>query len=248
MTTHSRQASAAVVRAIVRHLSAHGSPGHAAGVQRFFKEQVRSHGWYTADLRRYARALHAQLAADEALLLDVAERLFASRVLEEKVLAVTMLQPSLRRFGGAEFRRFETWLGRVTSWADHDALAMYLVGPMLVARPRRVARPLRWAASPSRWRRRAAAVSLIHGIRRGLFEEETVAVTERLLADGDDMVQKGLGWLLREWAKHDPAAAVPVLMAIRGRAPRLVLRTACERLAPALRQRVLARQGLGASP
>jgi hypothetical protein len=64
-------------------------------------------------------------------------------------------------------------------------------------------------------------VSLIHGIRRGLFEEEAVAVTERLLADRDDMVQKGLGWLLREWAKHDPKAAVPVLMAIRHRAPRL---------------------------
>jgi len=55
------------------------------------------------------------------------------------------------------------------------------------------------------------------------------------------MVQKGLGWLLREWAKHDPKAAVPVLMAIRGRASRLVLRTACEKLSPALREAVLGR-------
>ena len=62
----------------------------------------------------------------------------------------------------------------------------------------------------------------------GHFYREAAAVTERLLADRDDMVQKGLGWLLREWAKHDPKAAV--LMAIRGRASRLVLRTACERL------------------
>ena len=160
-----------VVRAIVAHLKAHGSPEHAAGVQWFFKEAVQSHGWYTADLRRYARALHTQLAGEPALLLDVAERLFASPVLEEKALAVTMLEPSLRRFGNAEFRRFEAWLGAVVSWADHDALAMYLIGPMLVADPRRVRRPLRWAASPSRWRRRAAAVSLIHGIRRGLFEQ-----------------------------------------------------------------------------
>ncbi len=241
MSTHARQTAAAVVRAIVAHLKAHGSPEHALGVQWFFKEAVQSHGWYTADLRRYARSLHTQLAGEPALLLDVAERLFASPVLEEKALAVTMLEPSLRRFGSAEFRRFEAWLGKVGSWADHDALAMCLIGPLLVADPRRVRRPLRWAASPSRWRRRAAAVSLIHGIRRGFFEHEAVAVTGRLLADGDDMVQKGLGWLLREWAKHDPAAAVPALMAIRARAPRLVLRTACERLAPALRAQVLAR-------
>ena len=234
-----------MVRAIVRHLHAHGSPEHAAGVQRFFKEQVQSHGWYTADLRRYARSLHKQLAGEPVLLLDVAERLFASPALEEKALAVTMLEPSLKRFGSAEFARFERWLGKVSSWADHDALVMYLIGPMLVADPARVKRPLRWAASPDRWRRRAASVSLIHGIRKGLFEQEAVAVTERLLDDRDDMVQKGLGWLLREWAKHDPGAAVPVLMAIRGRASRLVLRTACEKLAPGLRARVLARQGLG---
>lgn len=229
-----------VARAIVAHLKAHGSPEHAAGVQWFFKEAVQSHGWYTADLRRYARSLHKQMAGEPVLLLDVAERLFASPVLEEKALAVTMLEPSLRRFGSAEFRRFEAWLGRVESWADHDALVMYLIGPLLVADPRRARRPLQWAASPSRWRRRAAAVSLIHGIRKGLFEQEAVAVTERLLADGDDMVQKGLGWLLREWAKHHPEAALPVLMDIRGRASRLVLRTACEKLTPAQRARVLA--------
>jgi 3-methyladenine DNA glycosylase AlkD len=227
------------VGGIVAHLKKHGCAEHAAGVQWFFKEEVRSHGWYTAELRRYARALHKQLAVDQALLLEVAERLFASPVLEEKALAVTMLQPSLGRFGGAEFRRFERWLGKVLSWADHDALAMYLIGPLLMADPRRVKRPLRWAASPNRWRRRAAAVSLIHGVRRGLFAGEAMAVTERLLQDRDDMVQKGLGWLLREWAKHDPTAAVPALMAIRGRAPRLVLRTGCETLSPAVRTRIL---------
>ena len=234
-----------MVRDIAAHLKAHGSPEHAAGVQRFFKEDVQSYGWYTAELRRYARALYTQLAADQTLLLDIAERLFAGQVLEEKALAVTMLQPSLSRFGSPEFRRFERWLGRVRSWADHDALAMYLIGPMLVADPGRVSRPLRWASSPSRWRRRAAAVSLIHGIRRGVFEKEAGAVTERLLADRDDMVQKGLGWLLREWAKHDPGAAVPVLMSIRERASRLVLRAACETLAPTHRQRVLDRRGSG---
>ena len=78
-------------------LSAGGSPEHAAGVQRYFSEPVRSHGWYTADLRRYARTLHKELASDPALLLDVAERLFAGAVLEEKALAVTMLEPSLKR-------------------------------------------------------------------------------------------------------------------------------------------------------
>ena len=50
------------------------------------------------------------------------------------------------------------------------------------------------------------------------------------------MVQKGLGWLLRETAKFDARKTVPYLMKIRERAPRLVLRTACETL-PAVQRR-----------
>lgn len=231
----------AIVHNVVRHLKKHGSPEHAAGVQWYFKEQMQSHGWYTADLRRYARALHKDLGAAPALLLDVAERLFARPVLEEKALGVLMLQPSLRRFGDAEFRRFERWIDLVSSWADHDALAMYLIGPLFVADPRRVTRALRWASSRNHWRRRTAAVSLIHGVRRGLFAQEATAVTHRLLVDRDDMVQKGLGWLLREWAKHDPAEAMRVLLEIRSPASRLVLRTACEKLGQADRRRILRR-------
>ena len=229
------------VRDICRHLKAHGCAEHAAGVQWFFKEQVQSHGWYAADLRRYGRALHKDLSTDPVRLLDVADALFAQTVLEEKAIAVIMLQPSLRHFGNAEFRRFERWLDAVASWADHDALAMYLLGPLIAADPRRLRRPAVWATSPNRWRRRAAAVSLIHGVRRGLFAEEATAMTMQLLPDRDDMVQKGLGWLLREWAKYYPAAAVPVLLQIRDGASRLVLRTACEKLGPVDRRRILGR-------
>ena len=62
-----------------------------------------------------------------------------------------------------------------------------------------------------------------------------------MLANDDDMVQKGLGWLLREAAKANPEQTVGYLMAIRERTPRLVLRTACETLPEATRKRVLAR-------
>jgi hypothetical protein len=134
------------------------------------------------------------------------------------------------RFGSAEFRRFETWLGKVVSWADHDALAMYLIGPLLVADPRRVKRPLRWAVSRSHWRRRAAAVSLIHGVRRGLFGGGRRR--RRLLADRDDMVRKA--WVApARMGQHDPGAAVPVGVdcgGARGRAHGCELTPGCVRI------------------
>jgi 3-methyladenine DNA glycosylase AlkD len=74
-----------------------------------------------------------------------------------------------------------------------------------------------------------------------MFFAEVEKITRALLADEDDMVQKGLGWLLRETARYDAKKTMPLLMSIRESAPRLVLRTACERLTEAERRRVLTR-------
>ena len=80
-----------------------------------------------------------------------------------------------------------------------------------------------------------------------MFLPEITRLSNSLLQDEDDMVQKGLGWLLRETAKADPKHTVPYLMKIRQRAPRLVLRTACETLPKATRARILAEPGRAAN-
>jgi 3-methyladenine DNA glycosylase AlkD len=98
---------------------------------------------------------------------------------------------------------------------------------------------MRWAKSPNRWRRRAACVALIRGTRAKMFFPEITKLSDLLLTDEDDMVQKGLGWLLRETAKFDARRTVPYLMTIRKSAPRLVLRTACEKLPREMRRRIL---------
>ena len=214
---------------------------HAAGVQWFFKEKAKSHGWYTGDLRRVAARARRDILKDSGLdfLLQVADKLFSGRVLEEKVFAVLLLEKLTAEFGDLEFRRFESWLSRISSWADHDALVHYLIAPMVAAKPARAKFVFRWAKSRDRWHRRAACVALIQGTRRKMFFPEIRKLSDLLLGDEDDMVQKGLGWLLRETAKAEAQKTVPYLMRIRGRAPRLVLRTACETLPLAVRRRVL---------
>jgi 3-methyladenine DNA glycosylase AlkD len=74
-----------------------------------------------------------------------------------------------------------------------------------------------------------------------MFFPQVVRVSNLLLEDENAMVQKGLGWLLRETAKADRARTVPYLMKIRSRAPRLVLRTASETLPAQTRSRILGR-------
>jgi len=115
----------------------------------------------------------------------------------------------------------------------------YLIGPMVAAEGSYLTRLPRWAKRKSTWQQRAAAVSLIHSTRQHKNFTHIQRITELLLSSNDDMVQKGLGWLLREAAKANPEQTVAYLMTIRDRAPRLVLRTACETLPAPMRQRVL---------
>lgn len=227
---------------IRRVLKDGGSAPHAEGVQWFFKEEIKSRGWYTAELRKVAVRFRRTIIREQGtdFLLRVADKLFQGRVLEEEVFAVFLLEKLVDQFGDEEFRLFESWLPRIRSWADHDALVHYLIGPMLVGKATRAQSVFVWARSPERWHRRAACVALIRGARRKMFLSQIKRLSNLLLHDEDDMVQKGLGWLLRETAKHAGPKTIPYLLRIRERAPRLVLRTACETLPAQVRKRILA--------
>jgi 3-methyladenine DNA glycosylase AlkD len=243
MSQKRQKTPASIADHIRRVLVNGGSAPHTEEVQRFFKHEITSRGWYTAELRKVAKRFRRTILAEYGLdyLVQVADQLFAGEVLEEKAFAVMLLEGMTTQFGRDEFKRFESWLDRVSSWADHDALVHYLIGPMVASDDRYLARLPAWAKKKSVWHRRAAAVSLIHSTRQHKNFEQIQGITALLLSSNDDMVQKGLGWLLREAAKANREKTVAHLMTIRERTPRLVLRTACETLPKATRDRVLAK-------
>ena len=153
--------AASVANEIRRALKAGGSRERSSSVQQFFKEKVRSHGWRTADLRRAALRWRREILqqSDRKFLLQVADHLFTGKIIEDKNVAVFLLENITDKFGDEEFRLLESWLPRISNWSDHDALVHYLIAPMVVAKPARtrpgiplvkVARPL---VSPGRLRR-----------------------------------------------------------------------------------------------
>jgi 3-methyladenine DNA glycosylase AlkD len=236
-----------IANEIRRMLKSSGSNEHAEGVQWYFKNEIKSHGWYTAALRKVAKQFRSNITREHGMdfVVQVADQLFSGRILEEKVFAVFLLEKQTENFGDKEFHLFASWLDRVSSWADHDSLVHDVLAPMVLADPARSREVFQWAKSPNRWRRRAACVALIRGTRERLFFALIVRLSNQLLRsklhsnDEDNMVHKGLGWLLRETAKADPERTVPYLMKIRKKAPRLVLRTACETLPLAQRKQIL---------
>lgn len=222
-------------------LAAGGSKSVALSSQRFFKDPIEAHGWRTAALRKFAHQQRKSILTSSGsdVLVKLADELFRGSISEEKTFAVLALEQSVTKLGDPEFRLFEEWLNRVSNWSDHDGLTMYLLGPMMAAAPERAKYVGQWARSRNSWRRRASAVSLIRGIRRGMFWPEAKEVAGQLLTDENIMVQKGVGWMLREAAKQNAARTIPFLVSIRRRTSRLVLRTACETLKAADRKRIL---------
>jgi 3-methyladenine DNA glycosylase AlkD len=168
---------------------------------------------------RFRRQIQKEHGLD--FLVEVADQLFLGSVLEEKIAAIFLLEKLDAEFGDSEYKLFESWLGRISSWADHGALVHYRIAPMVAAKPARLKTVLRGAKSADRWHRRAACVALIRGTREKMFFREIIELADLLLADEDDMVQKGLGCLLRETAKYDAKRTVAYLLKVRGRAFRL---------------------------
>ena len=110
---------------------------HAAGVQWFFKEEVRSHGWYTAALRRFANSARKEILKDgeEPLLMHVADKMFSGPYLEERIVGVFLLEKSASQYGRAEFLYVKKWIARIISWADHDALLHSIISVMIAGHP-----------------------------------------------------------------------------------------------------------------
>ena len=144
----------------------------------------------------------------------------------------------------AEFRLFERWIDRfVSNWAHCDGVATWLIAASIANEPSLMDLLPPWTRSSNRWKRRAAAVSFLQEGKHGRNTERILEISESLLEDPDDMVQKGVGWLLKETYPSKPREVVSFLASRRTHPSRLLLRYAAEKMSPADRGQVLQTAG-----
>jgi 3-methyladenine DNA glycosylase AlkD len=234
-------------------LKAHADPVNAEGAQRFFAGGVKTYGVRRERLDGIARDTVRELQAGGGLAaaLRIADGLYRSQNMDEAALAARILVRFAGQLTPVHFAAFDRWVDRLDYWASCDSLSTQVIGPVVRDHPGLIRRLVPWTRAPHRWRRRAAMVSLIPRARTGKGLPEIFAMTDRLLGDPDDMVQKGVGWLLKEATRHRADEVIAYLIANRTHTSRLVLRYASENLTPAQRARVLgapARRGRVSRP
>jgi 3-methyladenine DNA glycosylase AlkD len=114
----------------------------------------------------------------------------------------------------------------INNWDLVDCSAEHIVGAHLSTRSKK---PIyRLAGSSSLWERRIAVMSTFHFIRKGDFEE-TLKVAQLLLRDREDLIQKAVGWMLREVGNRNLKAEEAFLRTRYRRMPRTMLRYAIEK-------------------
>ncbi len=130
--------------------------------------------------------------------------------------------------------RIDNW-DLVDSWAP-QVLGTWLLAPQQAAVRRDMLDDL--AAGESVWDRRTAVTSTFAAIRAGDYAD-TLHLAEQLLDDPHHLVHKAVGWMLREVGNRDVATLERFLDAHAPAMPRVMLRSAVERLEPGRRAHYL---------
>lgn len=220
----------AIVEDIRSEIRGRASPEGAEKARRYFREPIEVHGLSASEEKDVAKQFYPRVRGDLPLALEVAGELIESRVLEEASVGIRLLRRMKRLFTPELFELFDGWVDHLTNWANTDGLSTWLISETIRLDPTFVERLLSWTGSENRWRRRAAAVSLVPIARKGEMLEEALRIADRLMKDEDDMVQKGVGWLLKEASRRHPEEVREHLLRWRERASSLVLRYASEKL------------------
>jgi 3-methyladenine DNA glycosylase AlkD len=225
---------AELLNEVRRQLREAAEPDFAAGVRNFFREPVDPYGVRSRKLQTIESAVYREIkrwpkAARDRLMVE----LWESGKLEEGVIVSHVYRRFSKEFGEREFAMFEKWLIRyVCNWSHCDGLASWLLADAIRNEPRLIEKLALWTKSRDRWKRRAAAVALLQEAKAGRSTESVLEICTLLRHDSDDMVQKGVGWILKEAYPKRPREVVAFLDDWRATAPRLLLRIAAEKMAP----------------
>lgn len=174
---------------------------------------------------------------------DIVIELLHSKYHEERLLALIMWTLQFEKSSSDQQQRiYEAYLANtkwINNWDLVDLSAYKIVGLWLFDRDK--TKLFELARSSDLWERRIAIISTMFFIRKNRFDE-TISIADILIDDPEDLIQKAVGWLLREIGKRDLNTLTTYLKPRYRSMPRTMLRYAIEKFDNPLRKKYL--QGL----
>ena len=174
------------------------------------------------------------------LSLDSLKELVYSEIHEERLIALLIL---VNRFHKADEKGrkdiFDFLIKnrkQINNWDLVDLTAPKTIGEYLLEKDKTVLFKL--ALSKNVWDRRIAMMSTFPSIRKCEFQT-AFKLAEKLLQDDHDLIQKAVGWMLREIGKIDMKSEETFLKKYYRKMPRTMLRYSIEKFPEIKRKKYL---------
>jgi len=225
---------------VKKALQIHASARDAAFLQRFFKTGPGQYGEGDVFIGVRVPPIRIICRQFQALALDEVQVLLDSEVHEHRMAALLILTLQYAKADQTTKQAIydlylqNVYAGRVNNWDLVDVTCHAVIGEHLIDRSREVLFEL--AGNDNLWQRRVAVISCFAFIARD-DASTSLKLAEVLLHDTEDLIQKAVGWSLREVGKRvDRQLLLDFLDVHAHEMPRTMLRYSLEHLSPEQKQ------------
>ncbi len=166
--------------------------------------------------------------------------LLNSKIHEEKLIALLILVDNYQKANdkGKEkvYKFYLRNSNKINNWDLVDLSAPKIIGEHLLKNDKQIL--FKFARSKNLWERRIAVISTYTFIKNKQFKT-TLQISDILLNDDHDLIQKAVGWMLREVGKQDLKTLENFLKPRYNKMPRTMLRYSIEKFPGKKRKKYL---------
>ncbi|HLC56836.1 MAG TPA: DNA alkylation repair protein [Candidatus Nanoarchaeia archaeon] len=224
---------------ITKDLEKAGDKERAKNLSRFFKTGKGEYGEGDIFIGIIVPKQREIAKKYSTLSLKDIQQLLSSKIHEYRLTALLILVLQFQKSNDKSIIDFYLKNTKyINNWDLVDLSAHRLLGIYLINKDKSILYKL--ARSKNIWERRIAVISTFAFINKDKFED-SLKISEILLNDKQDLIQKAVGWMLREIGKRDQKMEEKFLKKYYKQMPRTMLRYSIERFSQEKRNLYLQR-------
>ncbi|OGH06974.1 MAG: DNA alkylation repair protein [Candidatus Levybacteria bacterium RBG_13_35_9] len=211
----------------------------ASIMQRFFKTGEGEYGFGDVFVGiSVPQSRELAIKYKDITFIDVSN-LLESKVHEERLIALLILVHKFQTEPLEQRRIYDFYIKNtkhINNWDLVDLSSDKIIGGYLIDKPKDIL--LKFAKSNNLWERRIAMISTYNFIKNNHFKE-ALKIAEVLVGDKNDLIQKAVGWMIREVGKRNKDAEIKFLNKYYKKMGRTALRYSIEKFPEVLRKKYL---------
>ncbi len=151
--------------------------------------------------------------------LELSKKLIESEYGEQQSVALFILEPFAEYFSPDRFDELDKYVRCLHGWSKIDSYTGSLLRDVLFQCPDEFTNLVRlWNQDEDLWLRRASVVLFTRKVAKtGQFNDIALELCDRLVYDPELLVQKGVGWSLKDLMRNDKEGIIDYVIELRAR-------------------------------